>query len=149
MSSVRKAAVAVVWVMAMLLLDGCTVSRAVREPLCDFTDFQPSPYDHIVNQQRETFVASELSGRLTVDPREMGGGWPQGMDPRLELHGPDGFSEFIVVAEDGTFARKGLRAGSYCFKLSTREFRSVVGRFVIDPGNRAASVLEITMRLAD
>ena len=135
--------------MAMLLLAACTVSRTVSEPLCKFTDFQPSPYDHIVNYQREPFVTRELKGRLTVDPREMGGGWPPEMDPRLELHGPDGFSEFIVVAEDGTFARKGLRAGSYCFKLSSREFRSVMGGFVIDPRNRDASVLEITMRLAD
>lgn len=135
--------------MAMLLLAACTVSRTVREPLCKFTDFQPSPYDHIVNYQREPFVARELSGRLTVDPHDMGGGWPPGMDPRLELHGPDGFSEVIVVAEDGTFARKGLRAGSYCFKLSAREFRSVLGGFVIDPRNRAASVFEIQMRLAE
>jgi len=135
--------------MAVLLLAGCTVSQTAREPLCKFTDFQPSPYDHIVNSQREPFVARELNGRLTVDPHDMGGGWPAEMDPRLEIHGPDGFCEVIMVAEDGTFTRKGLRAGSYCFKLSAREFRSVLGRFVIDPRNRAGSVLEIRMALAE
>ncbi len=128
----------------MILIRAVTLSLAVAlfactsstvAPLCDFSDFEPAPYDHLI-EQLPSFQVAELKGRLMVRPRDVSGGvWPAGLDAKMELHGANGFREFIKAGDDGTFMRADLRPGAYCFKLSATGFRSAMGTLVV---NRSA-----------
>jgi hypothetical protein len=71
------------------------------------------------------------------------------MDVRLELHGPDGFAEFVAVANDGTFRRRGLTPGTYCFKVSASGFRSMIGTVTIDRAVQADVHLAIELMIAE
>jgi hypothetical protein len=118
-------------------------------PRCGFSDFEAVSYDHLI-EQLPTVSVLELKGRLKVNPKDVEGGlWPAGLDARIELHGPNGFREFIEAGDDGTFIRRGLRAGTYCFKLSASGFRSAMGTVVIDPTAQQRDLLEIELMIAE
>ena len=85
-------------------------------------------------------TVAELTGRVKT---------PSGLEARIELHGPDGFREIVEVAADGTFARKGLSSGSYCFKLSAAGFRSMLGAVEIDRRKQQDARLEIELVIAE
>jgi hypothetical protein len=117
--------------------------------MCAFSDFESSPYDHII-EELSSVTSSEFVGRLRVRPRDVEGGvWPVGLDAKIELHGPDGFSEVLKVADDGAFGRNGLRPGRYCFKISASGFRSMLGTAVIDRTMRRTSPLEIELIITE
>lgn len=138
----RLAAVVVVAVLA-----ACS-SKPIA-PRCGFSDFAAAPYDHLVEQVPVVTVV-ELAGRLKVRPGDFrNDAWPTGLKARIELHGPSGFSEIVEVAADGTFARKGLSSGSYCFKLSAPRFRSMLGAIEIDGRTRRDTRLEIELLIAE
>ena len=99
----------------------------VVAPRCGFSDFEAAPYDHLIEQLPAVSVV-ELEGGLKVNPNDVERGvWPAGLRARIELHGVDGFREFIEAADDGTFLRRGLRSGTYCLELSASGFRSAIG----------------------
>ena len=138
-----RAAVIVVAVM----LAACA-HRTVA-PRCGFVDFETAPYDHLI-EQLPTISVVELKGRLKVNANDVAGGlWPAGLDARLELHGVNGFREFIEAGDDGAFIRKGLSPGTYCFKLSASGFRSAMGTVVIDPAAQQRDLLEIELMIAE
>lgn len=118
-------------------------------PHCNFSDFEAAPYDHMIEQLPAVSVA-ELEGRLRLNPHHVGSGlWPDGLEARIELHGADGFREFIEAGHDGTFVRRGLRSGTYCFKLSANGFRSAMGTIVIDPAAQQHDPFEIELVIAE
>ena len=95
-------------------------------------------------------TATALVGRLKVRARDVKDGiWPPELDARIELHGANGFREFVAPADDGTFVRRGLRSGTYCFKLSASGFCSMLGTVVIDRTLRQAIPLEIELMIAE
>jgi hypothetical protein len=136
----------VVLAAAILWMASCA-SRTLA-PRCGFVDFQAAPYDHLI-EQLPPVTLPELAGRLKVDPDQITGGWPKGLDARIELHGPDGLEEFITPSDDGTFVRPGLEPGSYCFKLSASGFRSMLGTVVIDRRLRQAAPFEIELMISE
>jgi hypothetical protein len=97
-------------------------------PRCNFADFEAAPYDHLI-ERLPPWTTAELRGRYTIKS----GDWIPELDPRIELHGQDGFKEFVEAADEGTFVRNRLKPGSYCFKVSAAGFRSMLGTVVIDP----------------
>ena len=137
-----------VFLLGILALTGCNHQRH-PSTLCAFTDFEASPYDHIIEEVRE-ITTSEFGGRLRVRPRDVTGGvWPPGLDARIELHGPDGFTEILKVGDDGTFARAGLKPGRYCYKISATGFRSMTGTAVIKPRLRSFVRLDVELIIAE
>lgn len=137
---------------AVALFFGIAVAACAMHtvaPRCSFGDFEPAPYDHIIERLPDVTVA-ELTGRFKVRERDVVGGiWPPRLDARMELHGPNGFREFIEANEDGTFARKGLRPGTYCFKASASGFRSMLGTVVIDRSMRQHPPFEIELMISE
>lgn len=137
-----------VWyALIVVLLMGCAIRAPCRPALCRFVDFQPAPYDHII-EDAGPFVVRELRGRFKVRPDDIVGGWPPSLDASMEIHGPNGFSERVGAADDGTFRRPGLPPGRYCFKVSASGFRSITGEIVIDPRG-AKRPIEITLMISD
>jgi hypothetical protein len=118
-------------------------------PACAYLDFQQSPYDHIIEKIPATLSASTFTGRLCVRARDLEGGvWPSALPASIEIHGPDGFSEIVPVASDGTFRRARLSPGTYCFKVSMQEFRSVLGTVSISR-LRSPRPIEIELIIAE
>lgn len=135
--------------VGVLLALACGSRPSVRPALCGSTDFQASPYDHIIEYIEEPFAARAFRGRLKARPTDVEGGiLPPGMDAWVQLHGPNGFSELIKVEDDSTFVRDGLPPGRYCFKVSVGGFRSVKGQVSIDPQHADVPV-EITVIIAE
>jgi len=135
--------------MLVLAMAACTSPRVTRPTLCNYSDFEISPYDHIIERVNGASV-SEFAGRLGVRPRDVTDGvWPRGLEARIELHGPDGLTEVLRVSDSGTFERKGLRPGTYCFKVSASGFRSVLGTVVIDREARKTAPIEIELIIAE
>jgi hypothetical protein len=125
---------------------GCSLHGSARR--CNFSDFNTAHYDHLIEELPATTTA-ELTGRFKVRPQDIGGGWPAGLDAMMELHGPGGFTEFVRPAADGTFVRRGLTPGTYCFKVSASGFRSMVGTVVIDPAVRQETPWDIELMLSE
>ena len=118
-------------------------------PRCSFSDFEAAPYDHLI-EGLPTVTGAELIGRLKIRPSEIEGGvWPEGLDARIELHGPNGFRELIEPNADGSFVRRHLRPGTYCFKLSASGFRSMLGTIVIDRTSRQSALLEVELMISE
>jgi hypothetical protein len=116
---------------------------------CNYADFEVSPYDHLI-EDLPPATKAELVGRLKLRPGDViDGAWPSGMDARLEVHGPHGFTEFLEVAGDGTFVRRGLSPGTYCFKVSASGFRSMIGTVVIDRTIGEGSPMNIELMIAE
>ena len=108
---------------------------------CAFGDFRPAPYDHIIEHLGPVTVR-EFRGRVTSD--HVGGPWPDSLQAVIEVHGAAGFSETVLSGAGGTFASP-LKPGTYCFKLATPGFRSILGTITIDP--RAARLDPLTIEL--
>lgn len=139
----RPTAAALATTLALVACAPVTVA-----PQCNFSDFDAAPYDHIIEQLSPVSLF-QFEGRLTVNSSHVEDGrWPPGLDARIELHGPDGFREFIATTDSGTFARPDLRPGPYCFKLSASGFRSAMGTVIIDPSAQPRPLL-IELVLAD
>lgn len=134
-------------IVFLLVFMACNHQNAKRT--CPFTDFEASPYDHIF-EEVPPVTSSQFAGRLRVRPRDVKEGiWPRGLDARIELHGPDRFAEILKVADDGTFARNGLKPGRYCFKISASGFRSMTGAAIIDRTVRRPAYLDIELIIAE
>lgn len=124
--------------LALLVIALASTACAHVPAACDAGSFSPSD-EQIVVSAGASLTSREFAGRLRMQDQD----WPNGLAAVIELHGPDGFREFVTVAKDGSFARRGLRPGVYCFEVSVPGMRSLIGRFVLDW--RALTPLEITL----
>jgi hypothetical protein len=130
--------------VSMLAVVGCAASKPVVGPQCDWESFEPAPYDHIIEGIEGVKSLSSFAGRFTLSPLSVeGGGWPPATVARIEIHGPNGLKEFVIVSGDGRFSRPGFPEGMYCFKVSLDGFRTVTGDFVIDHDANSDSIIEI------
>jgi hypothetical protein len=113
----------------LLLLAALSGCRSA--PPCAFTIGN----SHMTNRIATPFVVAELRGRFL----------PEGIGSliRFQVSGPAGRID-VPVADDGTFALPGLRAGRYCFHTSSDTMQGYDGVIVIDPG-APAQPIEITV----
>lgn len=134
-------------VLALILtMTSCTAGGMAP---CSFSTFRASPYDHLI-EDLPPATMPELVGRLRVRPMDVKDGvWPTALTAQIELHGPNGLTEILNVAADGTFARRGLQPGRYCLKVSAEGFRSTMGTAIIDHSAREGARYEIDLIIAE
>jgi hypothetical protein len=106
-------------------------------PRCGFSDFEPRPYDHIIESAGHHDTTT-FQGHLVSE--DIAGPWPADLDGQFELHGENGFFAIVPVVDGGRFQQQ-LEPGQYCFKLSADWFRSVLGTISI---SRSARAKELT-----